>query len=165
MNDSRNDYDFNDLIESLLSESGQATFRDENSPLNLLGRIVHAAKRFSIDAFALSKAFLISAATGKASPELELPRRHKLKVEIQDLLNQLRWLEKANQDNDPDDLTITPQRLWASQTLATAMRLKILLRAADFCRLSHNVEGLQQIQVMHHYYLNLLAQLQHPVQR
>ncbi len=165
------DRDFHALILDVVQDStsndnlGVSAVK-EDEVLPLYTKILKAARRFGEGAAMLSKAFLWSAATGRViAPRETSPECSKLRDEMKDLLNQLRWLEKG-QLTEEDEASNTPQGIWAAQTLATAVRLKILQRAASYCRYrgedSENSQRVAAIRTMHRFYLNQLSRLQRP---
>ncbi len=165
--------DFHSIILDVLQNStsndniAQPAKEDEHSSA-LLNRVLRAAKRFGEGAALLSKAFLWSAATGQPIVRGEVsPLASRLHKEIKELMTQLHWLEQPA-DTASNDVIDTPQSLWAAQTLATAVRLKILQRAASYCRLcgetAESSPRVIRIQQLHRYYLDLLSKLQYPPQ-
>lgn len=159
------DVDFLTLILDVLGDQPPLVPEREETPeAGLWLRVVRASKRFASGAVSLSRAFVVSAATGKPANTYISPELLLLKQAMRELLDQLRWLEAGETVADPDDTLNTPQRQWAEKTLAVAVRLKILQRASHYCRLrgetSDNSTRLCQLLAMHSYYLDQFARLQ-----
>ncbi len=159
------DIDFRSLVIDIIGDVPQVP--EEESAINagIFARMWRATKRFFSSAVSLGKAFAVSAATGQPATLTELsPEGLRLKQEMKELLEQLHWLEAGEVVVDPDDIASAPQRLWAAETLAIAVRLKILQRAANYCRLKgespEQGDHLRQVLSMHRYYLRQFSMLQ-----
>lgn len=138
---------------------------NEEDASPLFARVLKAAKRFGEGAATLSKAFLWSAATGKLIiPGEPSPECGKLREAMKELLSQLHWLDKGQIQEELDDTISAPQGELAAKTLAIAVRLKILQRAAQYCHLCGETLDTSQrlvlIRSMHRHYLKQMANLQ-----
>ena len=151
--------DFHSIILEILQKAtsnDKPRTREDELGSALLKRVLRAARRFGEGAAELSKAFLWSAATGQPIVRGNLsPLCSPLHQEIKLLLAQLTWLEREQESAE----ATSPKSLEAAQTLAIAVKLRILQRAATYCRhcgeTTESSPRLERVEQMYHYYLSL----------